>query len=101
ASLGNTIHMVPVIAVLFFEAADKYVKVATATKEYLIRMPLRQLLPQLDPDEFWQVHRSTVVRVDAIATAVRDDTGKVELTLKGRPERWLPSRLSAPLFKPM
>jgi DNA-binding LytR/AlgR family response regulator len=101
ASLGNTIHMVPVSDVLFFEAADKYVKVVTAAKEYLIRMPLRQLLPQLDPDEFWQVHRSTVVRVDAIATAVRDDTGKVELTLRGHSAKLVASRLYTHLFKAM
>jgi DNA-binding LytR/AlgR family response regulator len=101
ASLGNTIHMVPVSEVLYFEAADKYIRVITAVKEYLIRMSLRQLLAQLDPDEFWQVHRSTVVRVDAIATAVRDDTGKVELTLRGHPAKVLASRLYAHLFRAM
>jgi DNA-binding LytR/AlgR family response regulator len=64
-------------------------------------MPLRQLLPQLDPDEFWQVHRSTVVRVNVIATAVRDDTGKVILTLKDHPATLTASRLYAHLFKAM
>jgi DNA-binding LytR/AlgR family response regulator len=101
ASLGATIHMVPVADVLYFEAADKYIKVVTATREYLIRMPLRQLLQQLDPEEFWQVHRATVVRAEAIATATRDDTGKVELTLKGHPGRLAVSRLYAHLFKAM
>jgi DNA-binding LytR/AlgR family response regulator len=101
ANLGNTIHMVPVGEVLYFEAADKYITVVTATREYLIRMPLRQLIQQLDPEQFWQVHRATVVRADAIDTAVRDDTGKVELTLKGRPGRLAVSRLYAHLFKPM
>jgi len=101
ASLGATIHMVPVTDVLYFEAADKYIKVVTATREYLIRMPLRQLLPQLDPEEFWQVHRGTVVRAEAIATATRDDTGKVELTLKAHPARIAVSRLYAHLFKAM
>jgi DNA-binding LytR/AlgR family response regulator len=101
ASLGATIHMVPVSEVLYFEAADKYVKVVTAQREYLIRMPLRQLLPQLDPNEFWQVHRSTAVRVEAIATAVRDDTGKVLLTLKGHGAKLLASRLYAHLFRAM
>jgi DNA-binding LytR/AlgR family response regulator len=101
ASLGTTIHMVPVSDVLYFEAADKYVKVVTAQREYLIRMPLRQLLPQLDANEFWQVHRSTVVRVDAIVTAVRDDTGKVELTLKGHRAKLIASRLYAHLFRAM
>jgi DNA-binding LytR/AlgR family response regulator len=101
ASLGNTIHMVPLTDVLYFEAADKYITVVTATRSYLIRMPLRQLLPQLDPDEFWQVHRSTVVRVNVIATAVRDDTGKVILTLKDHPATLTASRLYAHLFKAM
>ena len=101
ASLGATIHMVPVADVLYFEAADKYIKVVTASREYLIRMPLRQLLQQLDPDQFWQVHRATVVRADAIATAVRDDTGKVELTLRGHPAKLIASRLYAHLFKAM
>ena len=101
ASLGATIHLVPIADVLYFEAADKYIKVVTATRDYLIRMPLRQLLPRLDPEEFWQVHRATVVRADAIATATRDDTGKVELTLKGHSARVAVSRLYGHLFKAM
>jgi DNA-binding LytR/AlgR family response regulator len=101
ASLGATIHVVPVADVLYFEAAVKYIKVVTAAREYLIRMPLRRLLQQLDPDEFWQVHRAVVVRVEAIATAVRDETGKVALTLKGHPAKLVASRLYAHLFKPM
>ena len=48
--------------VLFFEAADKYVRVVTADVEHLIRTSLKELLPQLDPQRFWQVHRGTVVR---------------------------------------
>jgi DNA-binding LytR/AlgR family response regulator len=101
ASLGATIHLVPIADVLYFEAADKYIKVVTATRDYLIRMPLRQLLPQLDPEEFWQVHRATVVRAEAIATAMRDDTGKVDLTLRGHPARLAVSRLYAHRFKAM
>jgi DNA-binding LytR/AlgR family response regulator len=101
ASLGATIHMVPLAEVLYFEAADKYIKVVTAAREYLIRMPLRRLLQQLDPDEFWQVHRAVVVRADAIATAVRDETGKVELSLKGHPAKLVASRLYAHLFRAM
>jgi len=101
ASLGAMIHMVPVADVLYFEAADKYIKVVTATREYLIRMPLRQLLQQLEPEEFWQVHRAMVVRADAIATATRDDSGRVELTLRGHPARVGVSRLYGHLFKGM
>jgi DNA-binding LytR/AlgR family response regulator len=101
ASVGATIHLVPVAEVLYFEAADKYIRVITAAREYLIRVPLRQLMQQLDPQQFWQVHRSLLVRADAIATAVRDETGKVELTLRGHPERLVASRLYAHRFKPM
>lgn len=101
ASMGATIHMVPISEVLYFEAADKYLRVITAAREYLIRLSLRQLLPQLDEQSFWQVHRGTVVRADAIAMAVRDDAGKLEIKLRGRPESLPVSRLYAHRFKPM
>ena len=101
ASVGAAIHMVPVADVLYFEAADKYVRVITLEREYLIRTSLRELLPQLDAQRFWQVHRGTVVRADAIATAVRDDTGKVALTLRGNKDKLVASRLYAHLFKAM
>ena len=93
--------MVPVGDVLYFEAADKYVRVLTASAEYLIRTPLKELADQLDPQEFWQVHRSTLVRANAIATVVRDESGKLHLNLRGRPERLAVSRLYAHLFKAM
>ena len=101
ANVGSAIHLVPVAEVLYFEAADKYVRVITAQREYLIRTSLRELLPQLDAHCFWQVHRATVVRAEAIATAVRDDAGKVHLTLRGHPDRLVASRLYAHLFKAM
>ena len=101
ASHGSQIHMVPVGDVLYFEAADKYVRVLTASAEYLIRTPLKELADQLDPQEFWQVHRSTLVRASAIATVVRDELGKLHLNLRGRPERLAVSRLYAHLFKAM
>jgi len=101
ASVGNSIRVVPVDDVLVFEAADKYVRVLTAGQEYLIRTPLKDLLPQLDADEFWQVHRGTVVRAAAIDTVTRDEAGKLHLTLRGRPERLPVSRLYAHLFKAM
>ncbi|MBK7616432.1 MAG: response regulator transcription factor [Vitreoscilla sp.] len=101
ASVGNTVHMVPLAEVLYFEAADKYLRVVTADKEHLIRLSLRELLPQIDPQQFWQVHRSLVVRATAIHTAVRDESGKVYLQLRGRAERLTASRLYAHLFKGM
>ena len=101
ASVGATLHMIPVDEVVYFEAADKYVRVVTATREALIRMSLRDLLPRLRAETFWQIHRGTVVRADAIATATRDDSGKVFLTLRQRPERLVASRLYAHLFRGM
>ncbi len=101
ASVGSTLHMIPIDEVAYFEAADKYVRVVTDTHEALIRMSLRELLPRLPSEKFWQIHRGTVVRADAIATATRDDTGKVFLTLRQRPERLVASRLYAHLFRGM
>ena len=101
AGVGNTVHLVPVAEVLYFEAADKYLRVVTAEREHLIRLSLRELVPQLDGQQFWQVHRSLVVRAAAITTAVRDESGKVFLSIRGRPERLTASRLYAHLFKGM
>jgi DNA-binding LytR/AlgR family response regulator len=101
ASVGSAIHMVPIADVLVLEASDKYVRVLTATHEYLIRTPLKELLPQLDAKVFWQIHRSTVVRASDIASVQRDESGKTQLLLRSRSERWDVSRLYAPLFKAM
>jgi DNA-binding LytR/AlgR family response regulator len=75
--------------------------VITTEREYLVRSSLRELLPQLDSQRFWQVHRGTVVRADAIGTAVRDESGKVLLTLRGHKDKLTASRLYAHLFKAM
>lgn len=98
---GATLIMVPVDEVVYFEAADKYVRVLTPEREVLIRTPLKELLPQLNPQTFWQIHRSTVVRVQAIHSVNRDDSGKLHLQLHQRPERLPVSRLYAHLFKAM
>ena len=101
AQVGQTVHLVPVDEVIYFEAADKYVRVVTAEREHLIRLSLRELLPQLDPQVFWQIHRGTVVQARCIASARRDESGKAVLTLKGRSETLTASRLYAHLFKGM
>ena len=101
AGVGNAIHIVPIGEVLYFEAADKYVRVVTADREHLIRTSLRDLAPALDASRFWQIHRGTVVRADAIASAVRDESGKLSLALRGRPEKLVVSRLYGHLFKAM
>jgi DNA-binding LytR/AlgR family response regulator len=101
AQVGNLVHLVPVEEVIYFEAADKYLRVVTAGREHLIRMSLKELLPQLDPQRFWQIHRGTVVQARCIANARRDESGKVFLTLRGRPEVLTASRLYAHLFRGM
>jgi len=101
ASVGSQIHMVPVDEVIYFEAADKYVRVLTTEREYLIRTPLKDLLPQLDERVFWQIHRSTVVRANAIAAVSRDEAGKQHISLHGSADKLPVSRLYAHLFKPM
>ena len=101
---GAALVMVPVEQVLYFEAADKYLRVVTPERELLIRTPLKELLPQLDGQRFWQIHRGTVVRADAIASATRDEAGKLWLQLQPqhrRPERLAVSRLYGHLFKAM
>jgi len=98
---GSTVRMVPIDEVLYFEAADKYLRVLTASHEYLIRTPLKQLLPQLDADTFWQVHRAVVVRSAAIESVHRDEAGKMHLMLRGRAEKIPVSRLYAHLFRAM
>ena len=99
AQVGTTVTLVPIDEVIYFEAADKYVRVVTADKEHLIRLSLKELLPQLDAQRFWQVHRGTIVQARCIAQARREDSGKVTLTLRGRPESLTASRLYAHLFK--
>lgn len=101
AGVGETVRLIPVDQVVYLQAADKYVNVVTADGEALIRESLRELLPRLDADRFVQIHRSTVVNLDHVRAAVRDDSGRVLLDLNGRPERLLVSRLYSPLFKAM
>ena len=101
ASVGSQIHMVRVQDIIYLEAADKYLRVLTASQEYLIRTPLKDLLPQLDARQFWQIHRGTVVRADAIASVQRDETARLWLQLRGRPEKLAVSRLYATRFKAM
>ncbi|WAC75590.1 LytTR family DNA-binding domain-containing protein [Roseateles sp. SL47] len=97
--VGQSIVMLPVEHIVFLEAADKYVRVLTADQEYLVRTSLRELLPQLDAERFWQVHRGHVVQVDAIDRATRDEAGRLTLKLRKRPERLAVSRMFAHRFK--
>lgn len=101
AAVGNQVRMIPVADVVYFEATDKYVNVVTADNEALIRTSLKELLPQLDEKVFWQVHRATIVNSGCVASAARDDMGKVVLSLRNRPEKLRVSPLYAHLFRQM
>jgi DNA-binding LytR/AlgR family response regulator len=98
-STGNAITMVPIDEVMYFKVADKYIWGDHANTRTLIRTSLRELQAQLDPERFWQVDRGTVVRCDAIASAQRDESGKLTLLLRGHPDRLAVSRLYSHLFK--
>ena len=82
ASVGAAIQMIPVADVLFFISDEKYTRVQTAQVEALIRKPIKELLEELDPATFWQIHRSTIVNVNAIAGVVRDERGRPQVRLK-------------------
>jgi DNA-binding LytR/AlgR family response regulator len=101
AAVGNVVRMIPVQDVVYFQALDKYVNVATADSEALIRLPLKELMPQLDPAQFCQVSRSSIVNLRHVASASRDEMGKLTLTLHGRPERLKVSPLFGHLFRQM
>ena len=86
ASVGDTVKMFSIDDVLFFQAQDKYIRVVTHSDEAVIRTPLKELIGSLDPDIFWQVHRSVVVRVSAIDRVRKDELGHYSLHLKDRTE---------------
>jgi DNA-binding LytR/AlgR family response regulator len=87
ASVGNAVKMFQVDEVLFFQAQDKYTRVVTADNEGHIRTPLKDLLPSLDSEVFWQVHRSVIVRVGAIRAVEKADDGKLRLSVRGHSEQ--------------
>lgn len=99
ATVGDAVELIPVDQLFYLEAADKYVRAVTAGGEYWVRASLRELLPQLDPERFWQVHRGTVVQIDAVARARRQENGTLVLELRDRPEKLTVSRLHANRFK--
>lgn len=101
AAVGSITHLIPVDEVLYFEVADKYLRVITREREALIRMTLRELLLRLDPERFWQVHRSTVVQVRRISHVERSEEGRLLLGLHDHPARLAVSRLFAHRFKAM
>jgi DNA-binding LytR/AlgR family response regulator len=101
ASLGSTLKLIDVKDVLFFNSDEKYTRVVTATDEALIRKPLRELLDELDANIFWQIHRGTIVNVNAIAGVTRDFRGDATVKIKDHKEQLKVSRPFSHLFKQM
>ena len=101
AAVGNSVRMIALADVVYFEALDKYINVVCRDSEALIRTSLKELLPQLDPEQFWQIHRGTIVNASAIASAVRDEAGKLSLTLRQHSAQLRVSPLYAHLFRQM
>jgi DNA-binding LytR/AlgR family response regulator len=101
AARGNDLQLVTVDEVLYFQSDTKYTRVVAARREGLIRMTIKELVHELDPMAFWQVHRSTIVTLNAVATVTRDLRGNVVLRLKDRPEVLRVSQAYAHLFRQM
>jgi DNA-binding LytR/AlgR family response regulator len=101
ASIGQDLRMIPVEEILFFRSDEKYTCVQTATFEALIRKPVRDLAEELDPSLFWQIHRATLVNVNAIEGVTRDIRGRHLVMIKDRTEKLEVSRSFLHLFKQM
>jgi DNA-binding LytR/AlgR family response regulator len=101
ATVGQAIQMIPVDEVLFFVSDEKYTRVQTAQVEALIRKPIKELVDEIDPKLFWQIHRSTLVNVKAISGVTRDFRGRQIVSVRGHPEKLEVSRSYTGLFKGM
>jgi DNA-binding LytR/AlgR family response regulator len=101
ASVGSSVRMISTREILFFRAEEKYTRVQTEQMQVLIRKTLKELEDELDPAEFWRIHRSTLVRVDAIAEVTRDMRGRQLVSLRNHPERLEVSRGYGHLFQQM
>jgi DNA-binding LytR/AlgR family response regulator len=101
AGQGEYVHQIPVSDVLFFRADDKYTVVQTASGEHLIRTTIIELAEQLDPEQFWQVHRATLVNLNHLAGTRRDDSSRLFLRIKGHANELRVSRAYVHLFKAM
>ncbi len=99
ASLGSTLKLINVDDVAYFQSDTKYTRVVLRDGDALVKKTLRELIAELDPRHFWQVHRGTIVNIRAIASVSSDDTGRREVTLRDRPEKLEVSRTFAHLFK--
>lgn len=98
-SVGSTTRLIDVKDVLFFRSDEKYTRVQTRQLEAFIRTPIRELVPRLDGQQFWQIHRSTLVNLAAISRVTRDETGRQRVHIEGHPEVLEVSRSFAHLFR--
>ena len=101
AAIGKQVKLIPVGDVLYFQADTKYTRVVMGSGEALIRTPLKELLAELDPEKFWQVHRGTIVNLDAVSGVLREDAERQFVLLRNRQERLPISRQFTHLFKQM
>jgi DNA-binding LytR/AlgR family response regulator len=101
ASVGQNIQMVSLDEVLYCVSDEKYTRIQTLKQDFLIRKPIKELVENLDPQIFWQIHRSTLVNVKAIAGVQRDERGRQEVLIKGRSEKLAVSRSATNLFRAM
>lgn len=101
ASVGNSLRMISTREILFFRAEDKYTRVQTEQTDVLIRKSLKELALELDPDEFWRIHRATLVRVDAIVEVKRDFRGRQIVHVRNHPAHLEVSRNHSQLFQQM
>ena len=96
---GQELRLIMVADVLYFESDTKYTRVVTRDGEALIRTSVRELLTQLDSDQFWQIHRSSIVNLAAVQSVHREALGRMTIALKGRPERLTVSQTFQSRFK--
>jgi DNA-binding LytR/AlgR family response regulator len=98
---ADAVQLIDVADVDRFEAMDKYTTVFAGKRQWLIRVPLKELEQQLDPEAFWRVHRGTLVRVAAIRQVRRDLMGRLWLDLHGGDTPVAVSRSHAHRFRQM
>ncbi len=101
ASRKDNIHIVPISDVVCFHAEDKYTTAITQEGEFVIRTPIKELVQQLDPQNFWQIHRSSIVNVSAIKHVNKDFSGKMQVHMNGVSRPLAVSRSFQSLFKQM
>lgn len=101
AAQGQETRLIAVDEVIYFQSNDKYTSVFIQDGEHLIRTPLRQLREQLDPQQFWQIHRGVIVAARHVAGTRTDFRGRMLVKLKGRPEELVVSRNFADVFRQM